>query len=142
MICEYFRATGAHETVQRLSDLFTMGLQNDDVHDFDVRWDQALRSVSELLSDVNLEELYKSLLQDSDHLQLVLALYDQETARNNGKPNYARLKQPKKTSYWSDYKNSKLQGSEQCCGKKISHQEFKSKEIPRSDEKWDSVFSG
>ena len=42
MICEYFRAIGAYEAVQRLSDLFTLSLQNDDVQNFDVRWNQAL----------------------------------------------------------------------------------------------------
>ena len=41
MICEYFRTIGAYEAVQRLSDLFTLSLQNDDVQDFDVRWNQA-----------------------------------------------------------------------------------------------------
>ena len=39
MIFEHFRATGAHEAVQGLSDLFKKRLQNDDVQDFDVRWD-------------------------------------------------------------------------------------------------------
>ena len=33
LIFEYFRATGAHEAVQRLEDLFTMSLQNDDLQD-------------------------------------------------------------------------------------------------------------
>ena len=42
MICEYFRATGAYEAEQGLADLFTMSLQNDDVQEFDVRWDHAL----------------------------------------------------------------------------------------------------
>ena len=41
MIYEYFRATGAFEAVQGLSDLFITILQNDDVQDFDVRWGQA-----------------------------------------------------------------------------------------------------
>ena len=38
-----------------------------------------------------LERLYKSKLQNSVQLQTVLALYGQETARNNGKTNYLRL---------------------------------------------------
>ena len=42
MIYERFHATRAYEAVQGLSDLFTTSLQNDDVQDFDVRWDQAL----------------------------------------------------------------------------------------------------
>ena len=35
-IYEHFRATGAYEAVQGLSDLFRIRLQNDDVQDFDV----------------------------------------------------------------------------------------------------------
>ena len=72
--------------------MFTISLQNDDVQDFDVRWEQAPLSVSEMPSDVILEGLYKSKLQDSAQLQTVLALYDLETARNSGKPNYSQLK--------------------------------------------------
>ena len=80
----YFRATRAYEAVQGLSDLFTFSLQNDDAQDFDVRWDQALLSASEMPSDVILEGLYKSKVQNSVQLQTVLALFGQETARNNG----------------------------------------------------------
>ena len=72
--------------------MFTISLQNDDVQDFDVRWDQALLTVSGMPSDVILEGLYKSKLQDAVQHQTVLALYDQETARDNGQPNYSRLK--------------------------------------------------
>ena len=92
MICEYFRATGAYEAVQALFDLFKMRLQNDDVQDFDVQWDQVLLSASEIPAEMILEGLYKSILQDSVQLRTVLALYDQETVRNNGKPSSSRLK--------------------------------------------------
>ena len=47
MIYEYFRAAGAYEAVQGLSDLFNIRLQNDNVQDVDVRCDQALLSASE-----------------------------------------------------------------------------------------------
>ena len=111
---EYFRATGAYEAVQGLSDLFTASLQNDDV-----RWDHSLLSVSEMPSDMILEELYKSKLQNSAQLQTVLALYDQETARNKGKPNYSQLMTAVKLHtrnfrVWSD-------------GTRITHQESKGK---------------
>ena len=69
MIYEHFRATGAYEAVQVLSDLFGVRLRNDDVQDFDVRWDQALLSASEIPTDVVLEGLYKSKLLDSVQLQ-------------------------------------------------------------------------
>ena len=55
MIYEHFRATGAYEAVQGLSDLFNIRLQSDDVQDFDVRWHQALLSASEIPRDVILE---------------------------------------------------------------------------------------
>ena len=90
MIYEHFRATGYYEAVQGLSDLFNIRLWNDDVQDFDVRWDHALLSASETPSAMVLEELYKSKLQDSVQLQTVLALYDQETIRNNGQPSYSK----------------------------------------------------
>ena len=71
MIYEHFRAIGACELVQGLSDLFTKRLQIDDVQDFDVRWDQALLSTDEPLSDKILEGVYKSKLQDSVQLQTI-----------------------------------------------------------------------
>ena len=71
MICERFRAAGACEAVQGLSDLFNIRLQSDDVQDFDVRWDQALLSASEMPSDVILEGLYKSKKQHSVQLHTV-----------------------------------------------------------------------
>ena len=60
--------------------------------DFDVRWDQALLSASEIPTDMVLEGLYKSKMQDSVQLQTVLALYEQETFRNNGQPSCSRSK--------------------------------------------------
>ena len=39
-------------------------------------------------SDVILEGLYKSKLQDSVQLQTVVALYDQETVRSNGQSSH------------------------------------------------------
>ena len=58
MIYEHFRPTGAYEAVQGLSDLIGIRLQNDDVQDFDVRWDQALPPASEMPSDLILERLH------------------------------------------------------------------------------------
>ena len=92
MIYEHFRATGAHEAVQGLRDLFHIRSQNDDVEEFDVRWDQALLSASETQTEMVLEGLYMSKVQDSVQLQTVLALCDRETVRNNGQPSFSRLK--------------------------------------------------
>ena len=92
MVYQHFRATVAYEAEQGLSNLFSKSVQDDNVQDFDVRWDRAPSSASGMPSDVILEGLYKSKLQDSVQLQTVLALYDEETVRNNGQTRYSRLK--------------------------------------------------
>ena len=66
-------------------DVFNIRQQNDNVHDFDVRWDQALLSASETPTDMCQEGLYKSKLQDSVQLQIVLVLYDEETVTERRK---------------------------------------------------------
>ena len=89
---DHFRVTKACEAVQGLSDLFNVRSQNDDVEDFDTRWDQALLAVSGIPTEMVLEGLHKSKLQDSTQRPTVLAMYEQENVRNNGRPNYSSLK--------------------------------------------------
>ena len=40
MVYDYFRVIGAHETVLDEVDLFSITLRNDNVQDFDTRWDE------------------------------------------------------------------------------------------------------
>ena len=47
MIYEYFQVTGAREAVLRSTDLLSITLHGDDIHDFDTRWDEVLFSISE-----------------------------------------------------------------------------------------------
>ena len=42
MIHGHFRATGAHDAAQDLSDLFNINLHDDDIQNFDREWDQVL----------------------------------------------------------------------------------------------------
>ena len=64
-----------YEAVQGLS-VFNTRLQNDDVQDFDVRWDQTLLSASETPTEMVLEGFFKSKLR----------------AVSDGHPGYPRLK--------------------------------------------------
>ena len=59
MICDFFRATGAYDAAQGLSDLFNIRLQEDNIDDFDTRWDQALLTASEIPTENVLEGLCK-----------------------------------------------------------------------------------
>ena len=57
MIYEHVSAAGAYDAVPGLSDDNTR-FPNDDVQDFDVRWDQPLLSASETPTEIVLEGLY------------------------------------------------------------------------------------
>ena len=46
MIYNYFRVTGAHDTVLDYADLFSITLRNDDVQDLDTRWDEIFLSMT------------------------------------------------------------------------------------------------
>ena len=92
MIYEYFRVTGAHEAVLDYSDLFRITSQGDGIQDFDTRWDQVLLSTSEVPNDI-LEILYKMRKRESDQLQTVLAMYEQEPNQDRSKPSYQKLEE-------------------------------------------------
>ena len=78
MIHDYFRVSGAHDTVLDYADLFSITLRNDNVQEFDTRWDEVLLSMSKIPSDDILENLYKMRIRESDQLKTLLELYDRE----------------------------------------------------------------
>ena len=77
-IYEYFRVTGAHDSVENYADLFTVGLRNDDIQEFDSKWDGILLSMTKIPHDEILEGLYKLRIRVSEKLKTVLELYDLE----------------------------------------------------------------
>ena len=56
-IYEYFRVTGANDSVETYADLFTIGLRNDDIQEFDSKWDGILLSMTKIPHDDILEGL-------------------------------------------------------------------------------------
>ena len=71
MVYDYFRVTGARDTVLDYADLFSLGLRNDDVQD---------------------ETLYKLRIRESAQLKTVLELCDMEIHQTTSVPNYQKLK--------------------------------------------------
>ena len=59
LIYEYFWVTGANDSVENYADLFTVVLRNDDIQEFDSKWDGILLSMTKIASDDILEGLYK-----------------------------------------------------------------------------------
>ena len=63
LIHDYFRVTGIHDSVENYADLFTISLRNDDIQEFDSKWDEILLSMTQIPSDDILERLYKLRLR-------------------------------------------------------------------------------
>ena len=92
MIYDYFRVTGAHDTVLDYADSFSVTLHDDNIQEFDTRWDEVLRSGSKIPLDDILESLYKLRIRESDQLKTVLQLYDVEIHQTISMPDYQKLK--------------------------------------------------
>ena len=103
LIYEYFRVTGANDSVENYADLFTIGLRNDDIQEFDSKWDGILLSMTKIPPDDILEGLYKLRIRESEKLKTVLELYDLEIHQKKIGPDYHRLKTMVKRSIEQRY---------------------------------------
>ena len=92
LICEYFRVTGANDSVENYADLITVVRRNDDVQEFDAKWDENFLSMTQIPSDDILESLYKWRIRESEKLKTVLELYDLEIHQKKAGPDYHRMK--------------------------------------------------
>ena len=105
LIYEYFRVTGANDSVENYADLFTIGLRNDDIQEFGSKRDGILLSMTKIPSDDILEGLYKLRIRESKKLKTVLELYDLEIHQKKAGPDYHRLKTVVKRSIEQDARN-------------------------------------
>ena len=88
LIYEYFRVTGANDSAENNADLFTISLRNDDIQEFDSKWDGILLSMTKIPPDDILEGLYKLRIRESEKLTSVLELYDLELHQKKLGPDY------------------------------------------------------
>ena len=105
LIYEYFWVTGANDSVDNYADLFTISLRNDDIQEFDSKWDGILLSMTKIPPDDILEGLCKLRRRESEKLKTVLELYDLETNQKKLGPDYHRLKTMVKRSIEQDIRN-------------------------------------
>ena len=103
-----FVLTGAHDTVLDCADLFSITLRNDNVQEFDTRWDENLPSMTKIPSDDILESLYKLRIRESEQLKTVLELYDMEIHQKISTPNYQKLKNNCEKKYRSETSTAKF----------------------------------
>ena len=105
LIYEYFRVTGAKDSVENYADLFTIGLRNDEKQEFDSKWDGIPLSMTTIPPDDILEGLYKLRIRESEKLKTVLEMYDLEIHHKKIGPDYHRLKTMVKRCIEQDLKN-------------------------------------
>ena len=105
LIYDYFRVTGANDFVENYADLFTIGLRNDDIQEFDSKWDGILLSMTKIPPDDILEGLYKLRIRESEKLKTVLELYDLEMHQKKIGPDNHRLKTMVKRSTEQDLRS-------------------------------------
>ena len=84
---------------------FILILRNDDIQEFDSKWDKILLSMTKIPHDDILEGLYKLRIRESEKLKTVLELYDLETHRKKLGPDYHRLKTMVKRSIEQEIRN-------------------------------------
>ena len=58
LICEYLQVTGANDSVENYADLFTVVLRNDDIQEFDSKWDGILLSMTKIPSAAECETIF------------------------------------------------------------------------------------
>ena len=92
LIYEYFRVTGANDSVENYADLFTNVLRDDDTQEFDSKLDEILLSMTKIPPDDILERLYKLRIRESEKLKTVLELFNMEIHQKKLGPDYHRLK--------------------------------------------------
>ena len=103
---EYFRVTGANDYVENFADLVTIAVRNEDIQEFDSKWDGILLSMTKITSADILERLYKLRIRESGKLKTVLELYNMEIHQKKAGPDHHRLKTMVKRSIEQDIRNN------------------------------------
>ena len=70
LIYDHFRVTGANDSVENYANLFSIFLRNDDIQEFDSKWDGILSSMTKIPPDDILEGLYKLRIRESEKLKM------------------------------------------------------------------------
>ena len=102
LIHGHFQVTGANDSVENYADLFTITLRNDDIQEFDSKWDDILLSMTKIPSDDIFEGLYKLRIRESGKLKTVLELYNMEIHQKKAGSDYHTLKTMVKRSIEQD----------------------------------------
>ena len=80
-------------------------LRNDDIQEFDSKWDEILLSMTQIPSDDILESLYKLRIRESEKLKTVLELYNMEIHQKKAGPDPSQIEDNGKKKYRAEFAN-------------------------------------
>ena len=100
--------TGAHDTVLDYADLFSVTHHDDNVQEFDRRWNEVLLSMSKNPSDDVLERLFKLRIRESSNSKTVLELYDMEIHQKISMPKLTKNEDDGEEEYRSETTIAKI----------------------------------
>ena len=109
-IYDYFRVTGARDTVSDYADFFSVTLRDDNILELDTSWDEVQLSMTKIPHDDILEGLYKLRIRESEKLKTVLELYDMEIHQKKLGHDYHRLKTMVKRSIEQNLRIQNFEG--------------------------------
>ena len=99
----------ATDSVENYADLFTIALRNDDIQEFDSKWDGYLLSMTKIPSDDIREGWYKLRIRESEKLKIVLELCNMEIHQKKLGPDSRRLKTMVKRSIEPEIRNKNFE---------------------------------
>ena len=108
MIYDYFRVTGARDTKLDYADLFSVTLRDDNIQEFDTRWDEVLLSMSQIPSDDILESLYKLRIRESAATQNCIGLVRHGDSSNDIGSQLSKVENNGEEEYRSETSITKL----------------------------------
>ena len=108
LIYEYFRVTGAKDSVENYADLFTIGLRNDDIQEFDSKWDEILLSMTKIPSDDILEGLYKPRIRESEKLETAPELHKKGDSAGESRTWLSQIEDNGEKEYRAESTNEEL----------------------------------
>ena len=91
LIYDNFRVTCVNDSVLDYANLFSSVLRNDNIQEFDRRWDEIFLSMAQFPLDDILESLYKIRIRESEKIKTVLEVYNMEIHQKKTKPDYHKL---------------------------------------------------
>ena len=141
LIYDQFRVSGVNDSVENYADLLTIVLRNDDIQEFDSKWDEILLSMKQIPSDDILEGLCKLRIRESEKLKTVLECVQYGDSSEESRTWLSQIEDNGKKKYRAQFTNQEFWGQKRKLWDKRCGQESGNK-TARTKNPWRLVAMG